>query len=117
MPMRRPRCSRTISMRVDMVKRSATRARNFWSEPPFRSGARVTVAGKAYGPASSSRSAPARPRRSLEADIPGVVQELRLNRDVQAVLDGVVELPETDHAGELDDLRWREMLLQPLQNL
>ena len=41
----------------------------------------------------------------------------RLDRNVQAVVDGVVEFPEPDHAGEFDDLRRRQMLLQPLQDL
>ena len=45
------------------------------------------------------------------------MQELGFDRDVQAVVHGVVEFPEADDAGELDDLRRRQMLLEPLENL
>ena len=62
---------------------------------------------------ASGVAVPARPRRSLEIDIPGIVQELGFDRNMQAVVDGVVELPEADNASELDDLRRREQFLQP----
>src|SRR3984957_19550582 len=128
MPMRRPWCARTISMRVAMVRRSATSARKRRSEPRSSSASRVAVGGSTnsgVAPSCPARAAdalagaPARARRRppLEIDIAGVAEELRLDRNVQAVVHRVVELPEADHAGELDELRRGQMLLEALQDL
>src|SRR5262249_8242460 len=116
-PMRRPWCSRTASMRVEMVRRSCTSARKRVSAPSSISASRDTVSGSAYALVGRDGLTPlARGRRrTLEIDISGIAQELRLDRNVQAVVHGVVELPEADHAGELHDLRWAQMLLHALQ--
>jgi hypothetical protein len=45
------------------------------------------------------------------------LQELALHRNVQAVVHGVVEFPEADNTGKLDDLCRRQMLFQALQKL
>ena len=55
--------------------------------------------------------------RSLEVDISRIAKQRGFNRDMQAVVDRVVELPEADHAGELDNLRRVEMLFHALQDL
>src|SRR5262245_55573011 len=120
MPMRRPRCARTSSMRLAMVKRSLTRVRNRRSDPLSRRAGRVAVGGKTWAAVAPSglgfAAAFARGRPSLEIDIAGIAEQRGFHRDVQAVVHGVVEFPESDHAGELDDLRRRQVLLQPLEN-
>src|ERR1700722_13227931 len=128
MPMRRPWCARTISMRVAMVRRSATSARKRRSEPRSSSASRVAVGGSTnsgVAPSCPARAADAlagapgrgRPRPPLEIDSARGAEELPLDRNVQAVVHRVVELPEADHAGELDDLRRGQMLLEALQDL
>src|SRR5262245_21230393 len=121
MPMRRPRCARTSSMRLAMVKRSLTRMRSRRSDPFSSSAGQVAVGGKTSAAAAPSGLAFAtvlvRGRPSLEIDIAGIAEQRGFDWDVQAVVHGVVEFPEPDHAGELDDLRRRQVLLQPLQNL
>src|SRR5579872_7635455 len=105
MSMRLPRCARTSSMRADKVRRSCTRARNRRSEPSRSRAGRDTVGGKTDGGKAdgdttgggSAFAAVGRRRLILEIDIPGVAQQLGLDRNVQAVVDGVVELPEADH--------------------
>src|SRR5258707_2445689 len=108
--MRQPRCARTFSIRLAIVKRSLTSVRNRRSEPLSSSAREETVGGKTWAAATFSRFARARVRGSLEIDISGIAQERRLDGDVQAVVHGVVEFPEPDHAGELDDLLRRQML-------
>src|SRR5258707_14798788 len=71
------------------------------------------------GAEASARTLRLRRSRVLvsETDISGVLQELALDRNMQAVVHGVVELPEADHAREFDDL-WRgKVVLEPLENV
>src|ERR1700694_4563098 len=97
--------------------------RKRWSELPSSSAGRDTVAGRLNLPAlistagAAARRALTRLRPALEIDIARVLQELTFDRDVKAIVHGVVKLPEADDAGEFDDLRRRQVLLQPLQNL
>src|SRR5271154_5710703 len=108
-----------------MVRRSWTSARKRASEPCSSKLGRDTVSGKFstaarsrlgapdFGPPAMARAG----RATLEIDIPGIAQQLRFHRNMQAVMNGVVELPEAHHASELDDLRRRQMLLEPLQQV
>src|SRR6516165_5029668 len=105
-----------------MVNRSCTRARNRWSDPRSSSAPFEVVGASAYAafPLPRPRSALLAVLRrcaSLEIDISGIAEQRGFDRNMQAVVHGVVELPETDHAGELDNLRRRQMLLEPLQDL
>src|SRR5262249_32281459 len=113
--MRPPRCVRTISMRLAIVKRSLTRLRNRRSGPLSGNAAPGTVDGQMEGGACSP-FVRVRACANLEIDISGVTEQRRFDGNVQAVVYGVVELPEPDYAGELDDLLRLQMLPQPLQN-
>src|SRR3984885_14376405 len=104
-PSFRPRCVRAISMRAEIVSRSLTSVRNRRSEPPSSRLARDAVGGRTNVPASGIMGALLLPGRRrgralLEADIAGIIEKLRLDRNVKAVVDGVVELPEADDAGK-----------------
>src|SRR5437660_305653 len=110
MPMRLPRGARTISNRLAMVKRPLTRTRRRRSQRPSSSAGCEGVGGKVF--AALAASAPlcfCFASRSLEIDISGVAEQRGFDRDMQAVMHGVVELPEADQAGKLDDLRRCQM--------
>ena len=52
-----------------------------------------------------------------EINVTGIGEQGGFNRDVQAVMDGVVELPEPYHTGKFDYLGRRQMGPEPLQQL
>src|SRR5580658_8536382 len=111
-PARPPRWLRTASSWVATVRKSASSWRNRRSEPRVSSGGCDTVSG-AVNPDSPPRAGLAR----SGLDIFGVGDQHRLDRDFERVVHRVVELPEADHAGQLDDLRRAQMLDQPLVDL
>jgi len=92
-----PRCSRTSSMRVEMVKSIVDERAEPRSDPLQAGRPARDRRAERKTPARSVVSRAAGRRASLETDISGVAQELGLHRNMQTVVYGIVELPEADH--------------------
>src|SRR5260370_21280532 len=99
-PIPAPRCRLVVSNRLETVNKPAMSLRK----------ARSDLAGSRTGRVAVNPRAGA----ALRVNVFRIFNQVRLNRYPQRVMNGVVHLPEAGDAGELNDLRWRQMRLQPV---
>ena len=109
MPMRAPSAALTLYMVSEMVIRSVTISRKSWSFPPVNRARRDTVnatllecrLGRSAGLAPSLGDLS---MASDQLEVARFRQERGFDRNMPAVVHGIVELPKNGHSGQLNNL-------------